>query len=83
MIADAILDTTNPGEIIIDWFLGSGTALIAAEAAGRICCATEIEPGYLQSSIKRYLNYCAKRSIDVNFSHLNGPLTLNSFQNEQ
>lgn len=79
MIADSILDTTNIGEIVIDWFLGSGTALIACEHTHRKGRFTEIEPKYVQSSISRYINYCEKRGINVNFTHLNGELTLKNF----
>jgi len=82
MIADAILDTTNENDIVIDWFLGSGTCLIACEHTHRRGRFTEIEPMYIQSAIIRYINYCNKRSIDVNFTHLNGNLTLNDFANE-
>lgn len=79
MIADAILDTTNPGDIVIDWFLGSGTCLIGCEQTGRRCYATEIEPGYVESIIKRYLKHCNKKGKEVNFSHLNGNLTIQDF----
>lgn len=80
MIADAILDTTNEGDIVIDWFLGSGTCLIACEHTKRKGRFTEIEPKYVQSSIIRYLNYCKKKGIDINFTHLNGNLTINDFK---
>lgn len=83
MIADAILDTTNRGDLVIDWFLGSGTALIACEATKRFCRATEIEPKYVQGDLIRYLNYCDKKGIDVNFTHLNGTLTLNNLRDAQ
>lgn len=83
MIADAILDTTNPGEIVVDWFLGSGTSLIAAEHTGRIFRGSEIDRCYVHSIIRRYLNYCEKRGVSVNFRHLNGELTLNDFKNER
>ncbi len=82
MIADAILDTTNVNDIVIDWFLGSGTCLIACEHTNRRGRFTEIEPMYVQSAIQRYINYCNKRSIDVIFTHLNGNLTIKDFQNE-
>jgi DNA modification methylase len=82
MIADSILDTTNENDIVIDWFLGSGTCLIACEHTNRRGRFTEIEPMYVQSAIQRYINYCNKRSIDVIFTHLNGNLTLNEFANE-
>jgi DNA modification methylase len=83
MIADAILDTTNLGDVVIDWFLGSGTCLIACEHTGRHGRFTEIEPKYVQSSIIRFINYCSKRSIKVKFTHLNGNLTIDDFMYEQ
>jgi len=79
MIADSILDTTNPGDVVIDWFLGSGTCLIACEQTDRHGRFTEIEPKYVQGDIIRFINYCSKRDVEVNFTHLNGTLTLNDF----
>lgn len=83
MIADSILDTTNPGDVVIDWFLGSGTSLIACEHTRRLGRFTEIEPKYVQGDIIRFINYCSKRDIEVKFAHLNGNLTLNDFVNEK
>jgi DNA modification methylase len=37
LVADAILDCTARGEIVLDGFLGSGTTVIAAERTGRRC----------------------------------------------
>lgn len=82
MIADAILDTTDPGDGVIDWFLGSGTALIAAEKTGRRCFGTEIEPRYVQSIVKRYISYCRKTGTDIIFKHENGTLELKDFLHE-
>ncbi|MGN6438185.1 MAG: DNA modification methylase [Agriterribacter sp.] len=79
MIADSILDTTNPGDIVIDWFLGSGTCLIACEKTNRFCYATEIEPRYVQSDILRLLKFCNKYGIDVKYQHVNGRLTVKDF----
>ncbi len=78
--ADAILDTTNKQDIVIDFFLGSGTCLMACEQTQRYCYAIEIKPKYVQSEIKRYLTHCAKKGIEVNFTHLNGTLTLENFK---
>ena len=74
MVADAILDTSEENEIVIDWFLGSGTTLIAAEKTNRICHATEIEPKYVQHIIFRYKNFCEKNGVPFYFKHLNGDL---------
>src|SRR5580704_5043200 len=37
MVADAILDASARGDVVLDAFLGSGTTLIAAERTGRRC----------------------------------------------
>lgn len=83
MISDSILDTTNYGDLFIDWFLGSGTALISAEHTGRKGRFTELEPVFVQGSIIRFINYCEKRGININFEHSNGDLTLNDFLHER
>ena len=54
MVADAIRDVTLPGEIVFDPFLGSGSTLIAAERTQRRCFGIEIEPKYVDLSIRRW-----------------------------
>jgi DNA modification methylase len=54
MVADAILDCTARGEILLDAFLGSGTTLLAAERVGRICCGIEIDPIYIDVAVRRW-----------------------------
>jgi DNA modification methylase len=54
MVADAILDGSARGDIVLDAFLGSGTTVIAAERTGRCCCALELDPGYVDTVIRRW-----------------------------
>jgi hypothetical protein len=54
LVADAILDGTAPGDIVLDAFLGSGTTLVAAERTGRRCCGLELDPGYVDTAIRRW-----------------------------
>ena len=54
LIKDAILDASNRGGVVLDTFLGSGSTLIAAEKAGRICYGVELEPKYVDTAIRRY-----------------------------
>lgn len=54
LIKDAILDASNRGGVVLDTFLGSGSTLIAAEKAGRICYGVELEPKYVDAAIRRY-----------------------------
>src|SRR5439155_21188392 len=43
----ALLNSTRPGEIVLDPFLGSGSTLIGAELTGRRCYGTESDPAYV------------------------------------
>ena len=54
LVRDAILDASKRGDIVLDAFLGSGTTLIAAEKAGRVCYGIEYEPLYIDTIICRY-----------------------------
>ena len=50
---DAILDCSNKGDLILDPFSGSGTLLTAAYRTGRRGAAIELDPIYVDTSIKR------------------------------
>jgi DNA modification methylase len=54
MVADAILDCSARGDIVLDAFLGSGTTLIAAERTGRRCCGLELDPAYVDTIVRRW-----------------------------
>jgi DNA modification methylase len=54
MLADALLDLTHRGDVVLDPFLGSGSTLIAADKAGRICRGVELDPLYVDVIVRRY-----------------------------
>ena len=54
MIADAILDVTNRGDIVLDIFAGSGSTLLAAEKTGRVARCVELDPYYVDVIIERF-----------------------------
>jgi 16S rRNA G966 N2-methylase RsmD len=54
LVADAILDCTARGDLVLDPFLGSGTTLIAAERVGRRCAGIELDPLYIDTIIRRW-----------------------------
>ncbi len=54
MIADAILDVSKRGDLILDPFLGSGTTLLACERVGRVCRGIELDPLYVDTAIRRW-----------------------------
>jgi DNA modification methylase len=66
MVADAILDSSARGEVVLDAFLGSGTTLMAAERVGRICCGIELDPAYVDVAIRRWQNYTGEAAIHGN-----------------
>jgi DNA modification methylase len=54
LVADAILDCTERGGIVLDAFLGAGTTMIAAERTGRHCYGLELDPAYVDTAIRRW-----------------------------
>lgn len=56
MIADFILDCTDPGDVVLDAFLGSGTTALAAQQTGRACVGIEIDPRYVDLAVRRLVD---------------------------
>lgn len=51
----AINNSSEPGDIVLDFFGGSGSTLIGAERTGRTCYSTELDPRYADVIISRYV----------------------------
>ena len=64
LVADAILDCTERGNIVIDCFLGSGTTLLACERVGRSCHGMELEPKYVDLAIRRWQTLTGEKAIN-------------------
>jgi len=70
LVADAILDCTARGDLVLDPFPGGGATLMAAERTGRRCRAIEIAPQYVDASIRRFRRFTgedARRASDGRF----------------
>jgi DNA modification methylase len=65
MIRDAILDVTSRSDIVLDAFLGSGSTIIAAEMVGRICYGIEIEPLYIDTTIRRWQEFTGRSAVHL------------------
>ena len=65
LVADAILDCSARGDIVLDAFLGSGTTVIAAERTGRRCSGLEIDPLYVDTIVRRWQAYCGGRAVNA------------------
>lgn len=54
LVADAILDTSDRGDIVLDPFGGSGTTVMAAEQTGRVARLMEMDPLYCDVILRRF-----------------------------
>jgi DNA modification methylase len=54
LVADAIMDVTRRGDLVLDLFLGSGTTLMAADRTGRRFRGLDIDPAYVDVAIERW-----------------------------
>jgi DNA modification methylase len=63
LVADALLDCSARGDIVLDSFLGSGSTLIAAERVGRVCYGMEIDPLYVDVAIRRWQRHTGDFAI--------------------
>lgn len=63
LIADAIMDCSARGVVVLDCFLGSGSTILAAERVGRIAYGMEIDPLYVDTAIRRWQSYCGEHAI--------------------
>jgi len=61
----AISNSTEPGDLVIDFFAGSGSTLIAAEMTGRICYSTELDPKYVDAIVRRYIEMTGDTGVYV------------------
>lgn len=63
LVADAIKDCTGVSESVLDCFCGSGTTLIAAEKAKRVGYGIELDPAYVDVSIRRWQALTGKEAV--------------------
>ncbi|KKL83531.1 hypothetical protein LCGC14_1973820, partial [marine sediment metagenome] len=52
-----IVNNSKRGDHVYDPFLGSGTTMIAAESVGRVCYGLEIEPTYVDVTVRRWQEF--------------------------
>jgi DNA modification methylase len=63
LVADAMMDCSKRGGLVLDPFCGSGTTLIAAERTGRRARALEIDPHYVDVAIRRWERFTGRKAI--------------------
>ena len=65
LVADAVLDVTARGDIVLDPFGGSGTTLVAAHKSGRIGHAIELDPLYVDVIVRRMQSLFGMTAINA------------------
>jgi DNA modification methylase len=63
LVADAIMDCSGRGDVVLDAFLGSGTTIIAAERTGRSCYGIEVDPVYVDTIVRRWQAFTGQSAI--------------------
>jgi len=75
LIENAILNSSDAEDIVVDIFSGSGPTIIAAEKTGRCCYTMEIDPLYVDVGVKRWQEFTGREAVresdGVKFNELN------------
>lgn len=66
LIVYALTNSTKHDDIVVDFFGGSGSTLIACQKAGRINYSMELDPKYVDVIIERYEKYTEKKVKRLN-----------------
>jgi len=63
LVADAIMDVSRRGDVVLDAFGGSGATLLAAEQTGRKACLIELDPLYVDVAIRRWQKMTGEKAV--------------------
>jgi DNA modification methylase len=62
LVSRALVNSSTPGDLVVDPFGGSGSTLIAAETLGRRAALIELEPRHCDSIVRRWESLTGKRA---------------------
>ncbi|MBR1156988.1 site-specific DNA-methyltransferase [Bradyrhizobium sp. JYMT SZCCT0428] len=69
MLADIMRDCTKRGQLVIDSFIGSESTLIGAEETERACVGVELDPYYIDVTIRRWQAITGRDAIHLGTGH--------------
>ena len=70
MLMDIFLDCSKRDDIVMEPFIGSGTAVLAAEKTGRRCYGIDMEPRYIDLATRRWQNLTRKQATQAETGQL-------------
>lgn len=65
LVANAMLDATKEGDVVLDLFGGSGTTLIAAEQKNRKAMLMELDPHYCDVILARWEKLTGQTAVKI------------------
>lgn len=65
LIENAVLNSSKKDDVVADFFLGSGSTIIACEKTNRRCYGLEIEPIYVDVAVKRWEDFTGKKAVKI------------------
>ena len=65
LVAQAILNSSRSGNVVLDLFGGSGTTLIACEQTNRTCYMMELDPKYCDVIIARWEQLTGETAVKI------------------
>lgn len=63
LVERSLLNSSLPGDIVLDPFVGSGTTLIVCEQLQRRCRAVELDPIYAAVTIERWARFSGQLPV--------------------
>ena len=63
LIDRALLNSTEPGDLVADLFGGSGSTMIACEKTGRVSRLMELDPRYGDVIVQRWQEFTQKEAV--------------------
>jgi len=74
LVAKFLWNSSQPENLVVDTFLGSGSTLIACEQTDRTCYGMELDPKYVDVIRKRYAKYTNNNELPDNWADLTPPV---------
>lgn len=62
----AIRNSSLPGQLVLDLFMGGGTTIIACEAQKRVACGIELNPAFADVCVLRYQEFAKQHATLAN-----------------